>query len=142
MLEDFGGELEFPVAGAFEALEGILGLFLPSVEVADEVNGGGVGSPFADDPLAGRAVQAIIEGAVGEVSELVLAAGEFGYLSHGVVVATLDSGFVGFEPRVVLDEVDVFHSGSLGCLGTLGRFLGRCLFLGLLFCFHGVRYNE
>ena len=117
-------EFQFPVSGALDALEGISGIFFPSVEIADEIDFRGIGCPFAQHPLAGRGVKAEVEVTIGEVSEGGLTSCELLNLLDDMVVASLDCAFEGLEPVVVLDELQFCRLRNLGCLCTCGAGLG------------------
>ena len=117
VFEGFCGELEFPVAGVFEALESIFLVFLPAVEIAYEINGRGIGRPFADYPTLFRLVQTEIQMTVGKFRERFLAGCEFVEFVEHMVVAALDCAFKGFEPRVVFHDFEAlrFRCGCLAC---------------------------
>ena len=60
------GKLQLPVAGAHDVLATIGLVFLPVVEVADQVNGHGIGCPFTEHPAFLCPVQAVIQVAGGK----------------------------------------------------------------------------
>ncbi len=107
--DGFGRERGFPdTAGAVvDAVQGILGSLLPAVEIANEVYGGGVGSPFAEGPaVAAMAVQAEVAVGVGEVGERAGVACKLLLLAHGIGMSAFYGCGVGFEPAVVLEYVE------------------------------------
>ena len=72
VFEFIGGKFEFPVA-VFEFFATISLVFLPTVEVADQINIGCVGSPFAENPAVVGFVKTEIEVTVGEIGESLFA---------------------------------------------------------------------
>ena len=65
--ERIGREVEFPIAVGIEAFEAEIGTLLPATKVTGEEEGSGIGSPFAENPAGGSAVQAVVLVAKGEV---------------------------------------------------------------------------
>ncbi len=108
VLQVFLLQLQLPVARAFYALAAVALILAPVVEVADEVDVGGVGCPLAEHPPARQLMQAVVEVAGGKVREGALAVlRQLVQLPHGVVVAPADGLLIGFQPRIVLHDADV-----------------------------------
>jgi hypothetical protein len=105
MADGVGGEYALPRARA-ELVEAIFGAFLPLAEVAHEPHLGGVRGPFAEHPRAVvLSVQAVIVVGVGKVGQGVAVGCEFGLAAFGVGVTAFDGFGVGFEPRVIFQEL-------------------------------------
>ena len=111
MVERVGRQGDLPMAGlAIEAREAVILAFLPSVKVADEVDGRGVRCPLAEHPAVGRAVQAEVEVAGGEVREaLPSVLRQVVFLLDHVVVSPFDGLGVRLEPRVFLNQHGFVH---------------------------------
>ena len=101
MADGMGREVDFPCALAYVA-ELVLWEFAPGVEVAYEVDVGGVGCPFAEGPSLWCLVESVVEVSVGELGE--------GLLSllcdaaeglEGVLVSSLYGCCVWGEPWVM-----------------------------------------
>ena len=131
VLDGFLSEFQFPVAGTLNALQFELRVFLPVVEITDEIDFRGVWSPLSEHPSLGLFVQAVIEVSAGKVAQGLLAFfGEHADFPCGMFMTSADSLFEGFQPGVILHEPDMF-----GCFG-FGRsfpsnrlFGGGCVFL-------------
>jgi hypothetical protein len=94
--------MEFPIAVGIEAFEAEFGALLPAAEVAGEEQGGGVGSPFAENPTGGGAVEAIVfvaerEGFEGEAAVFREALEE----GRGFGLAAVQVCQVGSQPGIV-----------------------------------------
>ena len=108
MLQGFLAEFQFPVAGALDALAPVFLVFLPVVEVTDEVDVGGVGCPLAEHPALGELVESEVEVAAGKLRQCLLAvSGQLAYLPQGVVVTASNSLLEGFQPSVVANQTDM-----------------------------------
>ena len=117
VFELIGGKLEFPVA-VFEFLATISLVFLPTVEVADQIDVRCVRSPFAENPTVGGFMKPEVEVTVGEIGQSLFAVlSELGDFPKRVVVTAADGLLVRFEPCVLFDQPDVFCSHiSISCL--------------------------
>ena len=83
--------LNLPVACAPYSLHGILGTFLPVVEVANHEDVDGVGCPLPEDPAVVGLVESEVQVAGCKVAERLLGiANQFALLLHGRVVPSLD----------------------------------------------------
>ena len=98
-------EFEFPIIGARNPLQLVLLLFLPLVEVANKINGSGIGCPFAEYPSARGLVETEIGVTLRKIAERGFATREFFQLTNDMVVPSLDSVIEGFEPRIILDNL-------------------------------------
>ena len=128
-------EFEFPVSSSFQTFEGILSLFFPSVEIADKVDSRGVGCPFAQNPLSCCTMEAEVKMSVGHFSQFSFTSGQLVQFPERMVMSSLDSTFKRFQPRIVLNQIDVLRRSLLG--HTFGRrFAGSGRFF--VFCFHGI----
>ena len=137
MLQVLLAELQFPVASSFDALATVVLVLLPVIEVAYQIDVGGVGSPLAEHPSARLFVQSEIEVSGGKVTECLLSVTrQLIQFPQGMVVPALDGSGKGFEPRVVLHKSYGFVTVGLcrlGCFFRLGSdALGRRL--GVFFC--------
>ncbi len=96
----------------FLGLEGIFFKLLPFGEITDERNRGGIGSPFAEHPAVGRAVEPEIIVRVGKRFELAVRAAQFQLFVYGIIVSSYDGGSIRLEPRVILEDVEslFFHN--------------------------------
>ena len=117
VFELVGGQFKFPVT-VFEFLATISLVFLPTVEVADQINIGSVRSPFAENPTVGCFMKPEVEVTVGEIGQSLFAVlSELSNFPERVVVTAANSLLVRFEPSVLFDQPDVFCSHiSISCL--------------------------
>ena len=60
VLEGFAAQFDFPVAGVLYPFQLVFRRFLPIIEIAYQIDFGGMGRPFAEHPPRSRAVQAEI----------------------------------------------------------------------------------
>ena len=101
VLEDFKGEFDFPDAGLIAVVEGEGFLNGPVGEVADEIEGGGVGCPFSEDPFIVAVVQAEIFVCIGKFIETHGVLGEAFFKVLNKVGAAVEFGGVGLEEGVL-----------------------------------------
>ena len=130
MVHLVGLELYLPVA-IVDACHLVGLVFLPVVELADDVYLCSVGSPLAQHPAACSLVESEVEVSACKVGECVLpSVGQLGKFVNHMLVASSDSRFERFEPWVVLDETDVFHFWCGLCsFGLCSRLFSSCLSL-------------
>ena len=103
VLHGFRGQLQLPVACSFDAFSLVSLVFLPVVEVADEVYLRSVGCPLAEHPSSCRLVQAEVFVAACKVAERSLAVGsELRNLPQRVFVPTAYGILEWLKPTVVL----------------------------------------
>ncbi len=129
VLQGFLGEFQLPVACALYALAAVFLVLLPVVEVANEVNIGGVRCPLAEHPAARQLVQSEVKVAGGKVGEFLLAVlRQLANLPEGVVVTAANGSLEGLQPGVVTYQADmrVFLCHHLLGGGLLG--FRCCLF--------------
>lgn len=124
VFEFISGEFEFPVT-VFEAFTAIRLVFLPAVEVADQINICGVRSPFAEDPAVLCTVQPEVEVSVGEIGEGTFSIlRQLGDFPERVVMSSANCVLVRFEPRILFDQPDVFLTHTvIACLSKHSRIL-------------------
>ena len=92
MLEALVLDFDFPASiAALHALHSIAGAFGPLVEVAHNIDFGGVGSPFAQHIAFFGLVQTEIEIAGGKFAEVVCTIGKFCHLAYCLVMTPVDS---------------------------------------------------
>ena len=135
MLQVLGGHLDFPGSVAFgQSAQSIALIYLPVVEIADDIDGGSVGCPLAKDPFLVLEMEAEVEIAGGKVRELLFATvGELGKFVDDVLVTSLDSSSIRLQPLVLTDEAQLFWSSdSILVSALLGRSFRRLL--GGSFC--------
>ena len=118
MLDGFEGEFDFPDAGLVAVVEGEGFLEVPVGEVADEVDGGGVGGPFAEDPFSVALVEAEVFVGVGELVEVLGVLGESFFEVADVVGALFELGGVGEEVGVLFEfgAFEAAHDGLSFCV--------------------------
>ena len=117
-----GLELDFPIA-VVDAFHLVGLILLPIVEIANQIDVGGIGCPLAQHPTFGSLVQTKIEITAGEVRKRLLAAiGQFVQFPEGMVMTTADGSLERFEPRVILHDSDMLY-WCLLLLGSRFRFL-------------------
>ena len=145
VVEGVVGEVEFPVAVVVDAGGGAVGEFLPVGVVADEEEGGGVRSPFAEDPAGGGAVETVVEVAGGEGGERAGGSGEAIAEGGGVGGAAVEVREEGGEPWVVAELRGGWgRRGRGGGGGRLGGGDGFALGAGFGWClaeFFGGRHG-
>lgn len=130
VLEGAGAELAFPHA-VIAARESIFLAGLPVGEIADESDGGGIGSPFAEGPFSvGALVEAEILVGVGEVGQGAGFRGEPALDVESLLMATRDGFGKRFEPGVILYDGEYFGL-TLGARSLCSRsFRSHILELG------------
>ena len=92
MLDGTCRKLYLPVAIAlWHTLHGVVLVFLPIVEVADDIDFRGIGCPLTKNPFLVLEMESIVEITRGEIGQLLLAAlREFINLVEGVLMTTFD----------------------------------------------------
>ena len=99
VLKSLFRKLQFPVACAFDALATVFVGFLPVVEVAYQIDVGGIGSPLTEHPALSELVQAEIQMTGGEVRQFLLAVlCQLVDFPYSMIVTASDSTFEGFQP--------------------------------------------
>ena len=73
MLEVFVAQAQLPVASAFNALATVVLIFLPVVEIANEIDIGRIGSPFTEHPSTAQLMKSEIEMTGSKVRKFLLA---------------------------------------------------------------------
>ena len=99
MLQGFLREFQLPVACTLYALALVLVVFLPVVEVTDEVDFRGVRCPLAKHPALCQLMQAEVKVTAGKVRQGLLAVtGQLTDFPQGVVVTSPNGTLKGFKP--------------------------------------------
>ena len=99
VLHGIDGQLDFPVA-VVNPLQSILLPLLPPVEIAYQVDGGGVGRPFAEHPSPRRLMQPEIQITRGEVRQRLRAPGQLLLHVTGIFIPAPNSLRIGAQIRV------------------------------------------
>ena len=101
VLDGFYGELDFPDAGLIAVVEGEAFLNGPVGEVANEIEGGSVGRPFAKDPFILSFVQSKIFMRIGKFVETHAVLGEAFFKFLNVLGSAFEIGFIGFKKGIL-----------------------------------------
>ena len=126
VLQGFFAEFQLPVVSTCNTLATVFLVFLPVVEVTNQVDVGGIGCPLTEHPALGQLVKTVIQVTRSKVRECLLAIlRQLTNLPKGMIVTSADSILERFQPGVV-----AYQSDMLGLLHFLHRFLGS----GFLFC--------
>ena len=135
VLQSLLWQYQFPITAVAKFLEGIVSVFLPSIEIANKVYGRCIGGPLADNPVLAILVQTEIQIAGSKLRKGLLSiVGQFCNLVQGRLVSAIDGFCILSQILVVSDKTkngrSLFffrNSHLLGAclLGT--RFLCRCL---------------
>ena len=116
MLDGLSRELQLPVAMLVKALCLILVRFLPSVEVANEINLCGVRSPLTEHPSACGLMQSVIFVSVGKIGKVLLAVVcQVVKFPQRMIMTSLYSVLVRLQVSVILHQSDMFRSRLCFC---------------------------
>ena len=116
MLDGLSRELQLPVAMLVKALCLILVRFLPSVEVANEINLCGVRSPLTEHPSACGLMQSVIFVSVGKIGKVLLAVVcQVVKFPQRMIMTSLYSVLVRLQISVILHQSDMFRSRLCFC---------------------------
>ena len=103
--ESLRWQFEFPIISAGNALQLIFLHLLPLIEIANEIDGCGIGRPLAENPSARSLVESEVVMTLSKIAECGFATREFFQLVNDMVVPSLNSVIEGFKPRVILDNL-------------------------------------
>ena len=112
MLKGCLREFYLPILSVLTLLEGILGGFLPLVEITDKVDFCSIRSPLTENPLAFLiAMQTVIEVACCKVRQFHLTAiSEMIYHPQSMIMTTLNGILEWFQPRIIGNDANMFWS--------------------------------
>ena len=89
---------------AVEFFESEFGSLFPVGEISNQSYGGSVGCPFAENPFFAVAMKSKIFVGVGEVGKRLAVDGQVGEFPNIILVSSVDSVGIWFEPGVVFDN--------------------------------------
>ncbi|EJX08615.1 membrane protein [gut metagenome] len=104
VLHGLSWQLDFPIARIAYRLEAVLFIFLPAIEITDEIDCRSIWRPFAEDPLTRSTMQTEVHVSVCKFRQGLFSTSQFLHLVKHMVMTSLNGIIIGFEPWIVLND--------------------------------------